>query len=58
VFLAGAARQHTQQQLLQLQQHQHQPLMSRLPAMLMSRQGMATRVEQQQAANPGEQQCV
>jgi hypothetical protein len=26
--------------------------------MLMSRQGMATRVEQQQAANPGEQQCV
>jgi hypothetical protein len=49
---AGAARQHTQP-LLQLQQQQQQPLLSLLPAMLLSRQGMATRVEQQQAANPG-----
>jgi hypothetical protein len=38
---------------VQQQQQQQQPLLSRLPAMLMSRHGMATRVEQQQAANPG-----
>jgi hypothetical protein len=39
---------------MQLQQQQlQQPLLSRLPATLISGCGMATRVEQQQAANPG-----